>query len=484
MKFTIGTKGDVRIVPVTQNQVPQGLEELAAFLKEKDLFSGAKCEVYADLGLRGNNVILVGLGEQAKLNEDVYRNAFFKAGKELAKAKVKAVTVDLPQHPELCYRRAAMAAAEGLYQSVYAFDKYLTAKDSKLLLEEVGFKILAGKEDKVTSGLEEVSNIIAGLTLARNLVNEPAEAIYPETLANAAREALTPLGVEVEIKGLEEIKALGMTAFLAVARGSSKEPKLIIMRYKGAGTDEETIGLVGKGLTYDSGGYAIKPAGSMAAMHTDMGGAGSVIGAMAAIAGNKLKRNVTAVVAACENMISGEAYKNGDIITAMSGKTIEIGNTDAEGRVTLADSIYYTATKENVSQIIDVATLTGAVIVALGSHYTGAVTNDQAMMDKVLSASKMGGEKLWQLPADDDYREMIKGKRADLLNSVKGGAGSITAGLFLENFTEGKKWVHMDIAGTAAMDSPKGYLSAGATGAPVKTLYYFCKGEDADSSCC
>lgn len=167
----------------------------------------------------------------------------------------------------------------------------------------------------------------------------------------------------------------------------------------------------------------------------------------------------------------------------MSGKTIEIGNTDAEGRVTLADAIYYTATKENVSEIIDVATLTGAVIVALGSHYTGAVTNDQAMMDKVLAASKTGGEKLWQLPSDDIYRDMVKGKRADLLNSVKGGAGSITAGLFLENFTEGKKWVHMDIAGTSHMDSPSGYLTAGATGVPVKTLYHYCKGEE-NLECC
>ncbi len=484
MKFSIGTRGDVRIVPVTKDQVPQGLEALSAFLREKELFTGAKGEVYLDLGLNGSNAVLVGLGEEGKLSEDVYRHVFFKAGKELAKAKVKHVTIDLPKHPELCYRKAAMGAAEGLYQSAYAFDKYLTSDKKKTALEEVGFKILPGKEDKITPALAEISHVIAGLTLARDLVNEPAEAIYPETLAKAAQDALTPLGVEVEVKGLEEIKALGMTAFLSVARGSAREPKLIIMRYKGADASDETIGLVGKGLTYDSGGYAIKPAASMAAMHTDMGGAGSVIGAMAAIAGNKIHRNVTAVVAACENMISGEAYKNGDIITSMSGKTIEIGNTDAEGRVTLADSIYYTATRENVSEIIDVATLTGAVIVALGSHYTGAVTNDQAMMDNLLKAARMSGEKLWQLPADDDYREMVKGKRADLVNSVKGGAGSITAGMFLENFTEGKKWVHMDIAGTAALDSPKGYRAAGATGAPVKTLYFYLKGENEDTRCC
>ena len=484
MKFSIGRIGEARILPVLKDTVPQGMEELFAYLKERELFSGAKGEIFFDLGLHGSNTLLVGLGEADKLDAQAYRQSFYKAGTEAAKARLTQVTVDLPKFPQICYRTAVKAAAEGLYHSAYRFDKYLSQEKKKPVLEEVAFQIVAGTEDKVTSALAEISNILDGIDLTRSLVNEPAEAIYPETLAKAAQEALTPLGVEVEVKGLEEIKALGMTAFLAVARGSAREPKLIIMRYRGASEDEETIGLVGKGLTYDSGGYALKPAASMAAMHTDMGGAGAVIGAMSAIAASKLNRNVTAVVAACENMISGEAYKNGDIIRSMSGKSIEIGNTDAEGRVTLADAIYYTATKENVSSIIDVATLTGAVIVALGSHYTGAVTNDQAMMDEFKLASDLGGEKVWQLPADDDYRDMVKGKRADLLNSVKGGAGSITAGLFLENFTEGKKWIHLDIAGTSAYDAPHGYRPAGATGIPVQSLYYFCKGDNDQTRCC
>lgn len=476
MNFSIGSKGNVRILPVLKGETVKGHEDLSKFLADKDIFTGEASQIYADLGPKGEQVVLVGLGEEGKVSSDIIKAAFFKLGKVLDDLKVSEITIVLPKYPELCYRRAAMACAEGLMNNSYRFDKYLSKK-KECLLKEVGFEIMEGKENKISQALEEIKHLMAGVNLTRNLVNEPAEAIYPETLAEEAKKALEPLGVEVEVLGKSEIEALGMTAFLAVARGSAKEPKLIVMRYKGAKDSDEIIGLVGKGLTYDSGGYAIKPAASMVGMHTDMGGSGAVIGAMAAIAGNKLPKNVTAVVAACENMISGEAYKNGDIIRSMSGKTIEIGNTDAEGRVTLADAIYYTATKENVNCIIDLATLTGAVIVALGSHYTGAVSNDQAMMDEFKQASAMAGEKVWQLPADDCYRDMIKGTKGDLKNSVKGGAGSITAGLFLENFVEDKKWIHLDIAGTAAIDSATKTLPANATGIPVKSLYYFVKGE-------
>lgn len=367
--------------------------------------------------------------------------------------------------------------AEGLLTSTYRYDRYKTKdkKENEFKIQEIAFSVPEDKKEKIEEALVEIKNVVDGVFLARNLVNEPSEYLYPETLADEAKKALEPLGVEVEVMGKDKIEELGMSAFLAVSKGSDKEPKLIVMRYKGGKKDDETIGFVGKGLTYDSGGYAIKPAASMADMFTDMAGSAAVIGAMKAIAANKVERNVTAVVAACENMVSGSAYKNGDIIKSMKGLTIEIGNTDAEGRVTLADALYYTATKENVSEIIDLATLTGAVIVALGKHYTGAVTNNQEMMDKVLSASKLGGDKIWQLPSDDCYRDMVKGKRGDLLNSIPGGAGSITAGMFLENFVEDLNWVHLDIAGTSYKDNL-------ATGHPVKTLYFYAlnKGEKRD----
>ena len=212
-------------------------------------------------------------------------------------------------------------------------------------------------------------------------------------------------------------------------------------------------------------------------MHCDMGGAGSVIGTMKSIALSNIKANVVAVVAACENMISGHAYKTGDLIGSMAGKTIEVGNTDAEGRLTLADAIYYAATVVKADKIIDVATLTGACVVALSNIHTGAVTNSPSLKDDVNKASDKAGELVWELPNHPLYKELIKSKRADLSNTGKNGGGTITAGLFLEEFVEEKDWVHLDIAGTAYFSSTRGYLPEGATGIPVKTLYYLAKGE-------
>lgn len=476
MQYKIGTVGDIRVIPVTQDEILEEFKELMEYLKEKQIFTGKKGEIYSDIVYKGSNVIFLGMGEDGKIDSETVRLMYFKAGRELTDKKADRATVLLNKYPDLCYKKTAVAAYEGLYHSQYRFTKYRTTDKAVSSIEEIGFEVMAGKEDKISEALAEASALTEGITLARDLINEPAEYIYPETLAQAARQELEPLGVEVEVLGPKEIEELGMTAFLAVGRGSDREPRLIVMRWKNGG-DEGVIGLVGKGLTYDSGGYAIKQPQGMAAMHTDMGGAAGVIGAMKAIALQKLPKNVTAVVAACENMISGRAYKNGDIIPAMSGKTIEIVNTDAEGRVTLADAIYYTVKQENAAEIIDVATLTGAVIVALGSSYMGALTNNQGMMDNLQEAAKAGGEKIWQLPADDEYREMLKGQRADLVNSTQGGAGAITAGLFLENFTEGKPWVHLDIAGTAAHTKASGYKPQGGSGWPVKTLYYYCKGE-------
>lgn len=478
MKLSVGKKGEVKIIPVLKDVILDDYKALMEYLKEKDIFTGKKGQMYSDLVYRGENVVFLGLGEEDKLNSEILRAAFEKAGKELKEKKVAEATVVFERkYEDFCFRRTVMAAGEGLLNSTFKFDRYKTLdkKESEFMVEEIGFLVPEDKKDKVKEALKEIENIVNGVFFTRNLVNEPSEYIYPETLANEAKKALEPLGVEVEVFGKDKIEELGMTAFLAVGRGSDKEPKLIVMRYKGGKKDDEVIGLVGKGLTYDSGGYAIKPAPSMAEMHTDMAGSAAVIGAMKALALNKVERNVTAVVAACENMISGASYKNGDIIKSMKGLTIEIGNTDAEGRVTLADALYYIATKENVSEIIDLATLTGAVIVALGKHYTGAVTNNQKLMDKVLSSAKLAGDKIWQLPADDCYRDMVKGKRGDLLNSVPGGAGSITAGMFLEHFVEDKPWVHLDIAGTS-------YKDGMATGQPVKTLYNYVvtKGEKRD----
>lgn len=266
-----------------------------------------------------------------------------------------------------------------------------------------------------------------------------------------------------------------MHAFLSVARGSAKEPKFIVMSYEGNPQSKEKIALVGKGLTYDSGGYCLKTDSGMKTMHSDMAGSASVIGALKAIAKSKIKKNVVAIVAACENMISGDAYKTGDIIGSMSGKTIEVGNTDAEGRLTLADALWYASTVEKADKIVDVATLTGACVVALGHITTGAITNNESFMKDLKEASYISGENVWELPNFEEYKESYKADFADLSNMGKDGAGTITAGLFLSEFVNDTPWIHLDIAGTSYSSSERGYLPKGATGVPVKTLYYLVK---------
>jgi leucyl aminopeptidase len=248
------------------------------------------------------------------------------------------------------------------------------------------------------------------------------------------------------------------------------------MRYFGDTSNKDSIlGLVGKGLTYDSGGYSLKPTDSMVNMKNDMGGSAAVIGAMCAVSAMKLKVNVVAVVATCENMISGAAYKPGDIIGSMAGKTIEIMNTDAEGRLTLADAVHYIIEKEKASRIIDIATLTGAALVGLGTTTTAVITNNDEFYSELKNASDISGEKVWQLPSSDEYKKLIKSDVADLKNTGGRWAGTITAGLFIGEFVKNKPWLHLDIAGTAWSDADKDYITKGGTGVGVRTLYYMAK---------
>ena len=389
--------------------------------------------------------------------------------------KVKAASAVLPKFPGLCYKKSSKAFAEGLYHAEYRFDKYLSKKQD-FNLEEVSFILLDGKEDKVLPELNEIENIMEGIFLTRNLINEPSITLTPVALAEKAKEELEAVGVVVTILDRSECEKLGMTAFLSVAKGSTNEPQGIIMRYKG-GKDEAPIGLVGKGVTFDTGGYSLKPGPSMITMNGDMGGSGAVIGAMKAIALNKVERNVTAVVLATDNMISADAYVPGDIVGSMAGKTIEVHSTDAEGRLTLADAVYYIIKHEGVSEVVDVATLTGACVVALGAFNTGAFTNNKELYGKVEKAAIEAGEPMWQLPLSKGYRDMIKGDRGDLKNTGGRWGGASTAAAFIEAFVEDMPWVHLDIAGTSDIESARGYLPKGATGMPVKTLYYYVKGE-------
>lgn len=303
----------------------------------------------------------------------------------------------------------------------------------------------------------------------RRLVNEPAGVIYPETFAAQASNVAEASGLSIEVWDETKLEAENCRAILAVGAGSARPPRIVILRHQGGG-DEAPIAIVGKGVTFDSGGLSIKPSDGMVDMKCDMAGAATVLGVMQAVAQLGVKRNVIGVCGLAENMISGTSYKLGDVIKTRSGKTIEILNTDAEGRVVLADTL--DVTRENApASIVDLATLTGACMVALGMEVAGLMTNDQPLCDAVSQAAKTEGEPVWQLPMFDLYDEKVKSKVADIKNVGEGRwGGAITAAKFLENFVGDTPWVHIDIAGPAFVDSPKPHRDAGATGVMVRTL--------------
>lgn len=473
MNFHIGNDGLIEIITVFEGFTDiKGSPDLYNFITENDLFKAKSGDIYSDVSYSGQNVILVGLGAEDKITTNSLTQAFYKLGKELMKLKIKSITVTAESFKTISAKKAVQALVEGLLQSEYRFEKYLTEKKVVPTVEDVYINPVEEKEENIKAAIDKATFLVESIFLARNLVNEPAITLTPKKLARTAKKELEPLGVKVTIYGRDEISELGMKAFLAVSNGSTQEPQFIVMSWNGNPSSEEKIALVGKGLTYDSGGYSIKPTDSMVDMKSDMAGSAAVIGAMKAIATDHVKENVVAIVAACENMISGRAYKPGDVITSMSGKTIEVLNTDAEGRVTLADALWYAATVEKADKLIDVATLTGACVVALGNTYTGAITNDDKLMKQVITASKLANENIWQLPTHEDYKALIKGTVGDLINTGGRGAGTITAGLFLQEFVNDTPWVHLDIAGTSFLDKANGYLPKGATGALVKTLYY------------
>lgn len=476
LNLLIGKGGHVKVLSVfKETNESDKSKELYNYLKENDLFKGSIGETYANVSPNGDNVIFLGLGSKDSLSIDGLRKAFYKLGKKLNKLKIKSATISFKKFEKLSYFDSVLAATEGILQSEYSFEKYLSEKKDNLYLEEFYLDVKNDYKEETKKAISEAHNIIEGIFLARDLVNEPAIVMTPKELATRAKLELEDLGVEVEIFDRDKIKELGMEAFLSVSKGSANEPQFIVMNWKGDSSSDKKLALVGKGLTYDSGGYSIKSNSGMLTMKSDMAGSASVIGAIKSIALSKLKKNVVGVIAACENLISGQAYKPGDIIGSMSGKTIEILNTDAEGRVTLADSLWYAATVLKADKIVDVATLTGACIVALGSVNTGAVTNNQDLMNDVLEASQLAGEPTWQFPTNEEYKEAIKGSLGDLRNSTVGGAGSITAGLFLGEFVNNVPWVHLDIAGPSFSEKNNSYLPKGATGVPVKTLYNLAK---------
>lgn len=446
-------------------------KDLIEKLKEKKDFNCKKEQVLNVTYLQDGELtelVFAGAGKKEEFNRGEYRKTLYNILKD-----IKGEVSFYSPSEELVETELL---AEVVAHINYDFDKYKEKKmdkkdkDSTLALDLL---LLNGKK----ISLSEIENLMKATDIAKDLVNEQAEIMTPKKLAELAEEYGEKFGFQVEILDEKKAKKLGMEAFLMVGRASVNRPYVIVMRYFGDKDDKYTYGLVGKGLTYDTGGLSLKPTDSMINMKDDMGGSATVIGAMCAIAKNKLKKNVIAVVAACENSMGGDAYRPGDIVPTMAGKYIEIINTDAEGRLTLADAMTYIAKKEKVSEIVDVATLTGAVVVALGNAATGVFTNKKEMFQKLDKASENWEEIYWQLPLLPEYKKSIKSEIASLKNSGGRWGGACGAASFLEEFCEGLPWMHLDIAGTAFFEAPGFYYKKGATGVGVKTLYSYIKGE-------
>ncbi len=411
-------------------------------------------------------VILVGLGRPDELKLDSLRRAGAASARVAKKEKCKKVGIWLPVWQGQA-DLSAQAIAEGAELALYEDTRFKSDPEEKnFSVEQVELLGLGDQE----SAIAKARQICSGVILARELVAAPANVVTPVTLAETAQAIARDHGMEVEILEREDCQKLGMGAYLGVAQASDLPPKFIHLTYRPSGTPRRKLAIIGKGLTFDSGGLNIKVAGSgIEMMKTDMGGAGATLGAAKAIGQLKPDVEVHFISAATENMISGHAIHPGDILTASNGKTIEINNTDAEGRLTLADALVF-AEKLGVDAILDLATLTGACVIALGDDIAGLWSTDDAIAQQLTQASELAGEKLWRMPLEEKYFEGMKSIVADMKNTGPRPGGAITAALFLKQFVKETPWAHLDVAGPVWTDKENGYNSAGATGFGVRTL--------------
>lgn len=421
--------------------------------------------------IKAKKLLFIGLGEEKKFTIDKAREIVGRVTRNALKLKVTSVSYCLESFVGeiVTSDELAHVISETSLLSAYTFENYKTNKKDETKIETVTL-VVADADEELEQALRSGQAYGEGTSVARNLVNTPGNLLTPTILAQNAVDIAQRHGMEYSILERAEMEKLGMGALLAVAQGSEEPPKMIVIKYQGQKNWDNVLGFVGKGLTFDTGGISLKPAANMDEMKMDMGGSAAVLGAMETIGRLKPECNVLAVIPSTENMPSGKALKPGDVITSLGGKTIEVKNTDAEGRLILADGITY-ARQLGANYIVDLATLTGAVLIALGDCTTGAVTNNEDLMIEVLESAHETGELMWRLPSFDPYKEMIKTSEVADLNNAPGRlAGSITAGLFLGEFAEDTPWVHLDIAGTAWAEKGNDLTTKGGTGVMVRTL--------------
>lgn len=428
--------------------------------------------IHRPQGLKAKRLLVVGGGKAKNFSSVELRKLAGAAVRFLKPKSIKTFAFVAPQIASGA-TDSVKSVVEGAYVGNFDPDKYKSDRKDQSIDEVV----IAGltQSGELQAALEEARTLGESQNFTRELVNEPGNKMTPSMLGARAREMAEAVGLKWEIMGAEQIRAMNMGAFWSVAQGSDEPPALIVLKYEPEGAPEKpVIGLVGKGITFDSGGISIKPSDGMEKMKYDMAGGAAMLGAMRAIALLKPKVKVIGIVCATENMPSGKAQKPGDVQIAMSGKSIEIINTDAEGRLVLADGLHY-ARQLGATHLIDAATLTGACVVALGYVNAGIFANDDSMYERFAEATKRAGEKMWRLPVDPEYQEMIRSSIADIMNSGGRWGGAVTAAMFLKEFVEETPWIHLDIAGTAWVESDKAWIAKGPSGIAVRSIVEFVK---------
>lgn len=471
------TDGDVVVAPCFERE---GGEQPALARAVDDVTSGWLTELYGSgefsgkpnemallyrPGIRARRLAVLGAGKEPKFTPQEMRRLAGVAIRDLRGRKLRKIALALDE--KFATPAYAQAAVEGALIGDYEPDQLKTdPKKGECRIES--FTLIAPRD--LGPAVARARVIGESQNFARDLVNLPANRLTPSALADAARAMAGETGLACEVLDRDRLRQLGMGALLGVAQGSDEPPVVIVLRYTPESeTAGDHLGLIGKAVTFDTGGVSIKPAEGMEKMKYDMAGGGAVLGAMRAIAKLKPPLRISAVVPSVENMLSGRAQRPGDIVTSLNGKTVEVLNTDAEGRLILIDAITY-ALRLGCTHLVDAATLTGAIVVALGHVHIGAFTNDEDLLSKVMRASISAGERMWHMPLDEEYKDYLKSAFADLPNIGGRWGGAITAAKFLEEFTEGKPWVHLDIAGTAWMEDPKPFIAKGPTGVAMRTF--------------
>jgi leucyl aminopeptidase len=449
---------------------------ISKFLKKTDSFSGKFGQIKLLTHVSKNEsihmVILIGVGKDSEINDVKIQELGGHVASGAKASRVKDMFILTQELGKYSSQIVAAHLAFGASLGSYSFDKYFTTKKKEELPCLKNLEFFTDSVKNTKGEYENLEPLIPAIFAARDVISEPGNVLYPESYAEIIASTLEPLGVFVEVIGEREMKNLGLNALLGVGQGSTKESKLVVMRYNGGKEGDAPVAFVGKGVTFDTGGISIKPSRNMGDMKYDMAGSAAVFGTIYALAKRGAKVNAVGVVGLVENMPGGNAQRPGDIVTSMSGQTIEVLDTDAEGRLVLADALWYTQDKFKPKFMVDLATLTGAVSIALGNVYAGLFSNNDSLAENLLKSGKLSGEELWRLPLHSSYESMIKSSVADVANlgNPPGHASSSIGGQFLQKFVNNVPWAHLDIAGVANDSKGKPISPKGAVGFGIRLL--------------